>query len=186
MHPPPRTCRMSRMHRARPDSTRAPLAVALLAVVISVATPARALPVGAAAPEIDLADLEGRRVTLASLRGQVVVIDFWASWCACCAQQLPFLERLRAEHPAGLVVIGIAEEVSDASVRGLLARTGAHFTIVRDARHAVAGRYAPRAMPTTFIVDRAGVVRFEHEGFRSEDASRIQAEVEQLLAEPPP
>ena len=162
------------------------LSLALLA--LGVGQSAGALPaVGETAPDFTLSTLDGKETfTLSSLRGQVVVIDFWASWCACCAQQLPFLERLRAEHPAGLVVIGIAEEASDASVRGLLARTGAHFTIVRDARHAVAGRYAPRAMPTTFIVDRAGVVRFEHEGFRSEDASRIQAEVEQLLAEPPP
>ncbi len=151
----------------------------------SIAGPARALSVGAVAPEIDLADLGGHRITIASLRGQVVLIDFWASWCSCCAQQIPFLERLRVQHPAGLFVLGIAEEASDASVRSFVESSGARFAVARDAGHVVADRYAPRAMPTTFIVDRTGVVRFEHEGFRAEDGARIQREVELLLAEPP-
>ena len=172
------------MQRVLHESPRAPAAVAIIAMVAALAMPARALPVGTTGPEIDIADLEGHRVTLASLRGQVVVIDFWASWCACCAQQIPFLERLRLEHETGLVVLGIAEEASDESVRAFVARTGAHFAIARDARHVVADRYAPRAMPTTFILDRAGVVRFQHEGFRPEDAARMETEVEHLLAEP--
>jgi peroxiredoxin len=158
-----------------------------MALVAGGVSGAHALDPGAAAPEIEVTDLAGAPVSIEALHGRVVVVDFWASWCACCAQQIPALERIRGAHQAsGLVVVGISEDESDDAARRFISHAGARFVVARDAGHHAARRYAPRAMPTTYVIDRRGDVRFVHEGFREGDAARIEAEIVALLAEPSP
>jgi peroxiredoxin len=155
-----------------------------LAVVAAVAatSPSLALSPGGRAPALELRALDGAPVSLASLRGQVVVVDFWASWCEPCAEALPALDRLHARYrDQGLAVIGVNVDRNASDARGFLRRSPVSFPVVHDARQQIVSRWEPERMPSSFIVDRGGVVRHVHGGFRSGDAARIERIVRDLL-----
>lgn len=144
---------------------------------------ALALGRGSRAPDIGLSDLEGKRVTLADLAGKVVLVDFWASWCKPCREEMPVLEKLHRKYgPDGLVIVGVSVDKELAKAREFVARTKVSFRVVHDPEHQVAGRYAPAKMPTSYLIDKGGVVRFVHEGFDAEDAAKFPTEIESLLA----
>ena len=158
--------------------------VAALVAVLLVAASAFALRAGERAPEIGLNDLNGNRITLASLRGKVVLVDFWASWCEPCAEEMPVLERLYTQYRSqGFEIVGVSQDRTEGNVRGFLREHRVSFPIVHDGAHAVAGRYRPPRMPSSFIIDRSGVVRHVHEGSRSGDARQMEQEIRALLAQ---
>jgi peroxiredoxin len=143
---------------------------------------AAALEAGTRAPEIGLRDLDGRPIRLSALRGKVVVVDFWASWCAPCREEMPVLERLYKKYKDdGLVVVGVSVDREKGNVRKFLKRNPVSFPIVHDSGHQVAGRYEPPRMPSSFIIDKRGVVRHVHAGFRSGDGSQFEREIKALL-----
>lgn len=160
-------------------------AFSVLAVVALVATsvlPAQALSRGSRAPEIGLRDTEGRPVRLSRLRGKVVLVDFWASWCGPCRQEMPFLERLHDEYAdQGLVVVAVNIDNDESNMRRFLRRTPVSFRVVHDGRRRVADRYDPPSMPSSYLIDERGVVRYVHEGFRASDARAIERQVKRLL-----
>jgi peroxiredoxin len=157
-----------------------PLAIALMLLTAT----AFALSPGARAPEIGLRDLDGHSVTMAGLRGKVVLVDFWASWCEPCAAEMPVLERLHQQYRSqGFTVVGVSQDRDVANVRQFLGRHDVSFPIVHDAAHQVAGRFSPPRMPSSYLVDRNGVVRYVHQGFRASDARTLEAEVRRLLAQ---
>ena len=159
-------------------------ALIIAASVLAVAASAMALNTGQRAPEIGLRDLNGNNVTMASLRGNVVLVDFWASWCEPCAEEMPVLERLHTTYQAqGLRIVGVSQDRNASNVQGFLREHRVSFPIVHDAQHAVAGRYSPPRMPSSYIVDRSGVVRHVHEGFRSGDAAAMEREIRALLTQ---
>ena len=157
---------------------------AVLGVVLTLLTTgARALDAGAKMPEIGLSDLSGKPVSVASLAGKVVVLDFWATWCAPCKEELPVLQKLYKKYGAqGLVIVGISVDKDAANLPAFLKKLGVTFPIVHDANHQVTGRYAPPRMPSSYIVDRKGIVRFVHGGFRADDAATIEKQIQGLLA----
>lgn len=158
-------------------------ALAVLAVLL-VASTAMALDAGSRAPEIGLNDLNGHRVNLAGMRGHVIVVDFWASWCEPCADEMPVLENLYSSlHGQGLDIVGVSQDSSAGNITSFLHRVHVSFPIVHDNGHAVADRYHPSGMPTSFIVDRHGIVRFVHRGYRAADRAAIEREVRQLVSE---
>jgi thiol-disulfide isomerase/thioredoxin len=160
---------------------------AILGTVLTLAlccppAPARALDAGARQPEIGLTDMRGSRVDLASLKGKVVIIDFWASWCAPCKEEMPVLERLYKKYKSkGLVIVGVSVDQDVANVRSFLKQLPVSFPIVHDGEHKVADRFKPPRMPSSYVVDRKGIVRYVHGGFRSEDAQKLETEVVSLL-----
>lgn len=161
-------------------------------VVVSVcaglvaANAATALDTGARMPEIGLKDLHGNTIDRASLAGKVVIVDFWASWCGPCKEEMPVLSRLYTKHASsGLVVVGVSVDEDVANVRSFLAKVKATFPIVHDQKHTVAERFAPPKMPSSYVIDRRGIVRHVHGGFRPADADSLASEVQKLLAEPP-
>lgn len=152
------------------------LAVLGLAQVVS------ALDVGTAPPDIGLTALDGTRVSLATLRGKVVVVDFWASWCAPCKQEMPVLESLyKRFKQRGLVVVGVSVDNERANAERFIQGVRVSFPIVHDAEHSVADRYHPPKMPTSYVIDRAGKVRYVHAGYRAEDARKLEQEITSLL-----
>lgn len=155
----------------------------LIAVAIAgLAHIASALEAGVAAPEIGLTALDGTRVSLASLRGKVVVVDFWASWCAPCKQEMPVLESLyRRFKPQGFVVVGVSVDNERSNAQRFIQGVRVSFPIVHDADHAVADRFHPPKMPTSYVLDKAGKVRFVHGGFRAEDGRKLEQEIASLL-----
>lgn len=138
--------------------------------------------------ELSTPDLAGREVRLGDAKGKVRVVDFWATWCDPCRDQLPVLEVLARAHAAeGLLVYGISVDEDRAQVEAFLGATPLGITVLWDkggARHSE--RLDVQRLPTTLVVDRAGVVRFVHQGYEPSNADVLAREVRQLLAEPGP
>ncbi|MCS6912830.1 MAG: TlpA disulfide reductase family protein [Myxococcales bacterium] len=153
------------------------LAVLLLGVVPAWAGQQRGRP----AADFVLPDGAGQTVRLSSLRGTVVVIDFWASWCEPCMRELPELDRLQKEFAGKVVVlpVSIDKERSEALATARRLRLGLRVLLDTDGR--VVALYDPPRMPTSYVVDRQGVVRYMHEGFDGpRDIARLRRELEEL------
>lgn len=149
-------------------------------------TDPRAIPsplVGRPAPDFALTSFEGQPLRLAGYRGQVVVLNFWASWCfPACYEEAPVLEAAwRRYRDRGLVVLGINIQDTEAAARGFLERFGLTFPNARDPQGQVSIDYGVYGVPETFFIDRRGVIRAKHVGALTEPVLRRQAEP--LLAE---
>ena len=129
-------------------------------------------------------DLPGARgaVKLSDLRGKVVYVDFWASWCAPCKQSFPWLNEMQARYGAhGLEIVGINVDARRTDADRFLAQVPARFTLAFDARGDTPGCYAAKGMPTSFLIARDGTIVATHVGFRAEDKSRIEREIRRAL-----
>jgi cytochrome c biogenesis protein CcmG/thiol:disulfide interchange protein DsbE len=134
-----------------------PSAAALPVVPI---TPAPAPIVGAPAPDFALSDLQARSVVLSSLRGRIVLINFWATWCDPCRAELPLLDRIARKHPDSLRVIGVETGDPEDAVRSFAEPLGlTALTVVSDPAYATRDLYLVRGLPTSFFVDSNGTVR---------------------------
>ncbi|HJV68717.1 TlpA disulfide reductase family protein [Ideonella sp.] len=123
--------------------------------------PRRPWPAGRPTPPLDLPAWEGGRIKLAALRGQVVVVNFWASWCEPCRTEMPSLELLAARHEAdGLQVLAVNHRETDGAIRRYLAQWPITLTILRDVDGAAARDWQVRAFPTTVVIGRDGRVAF--------------------------
>lgn len=145
---------------------RALAAAALLAVSTAAGAAETLLPwTGGATPPLALRTAAGEAVDLASLRGKVVLVNFWATWCAPCVEEMPALARLRARlAPRGFEVLAVNQGEMPARVTAFAERAGLDLPMLLDREKAVAKAWKVRALPTTFVVDRAGRIRLHAEG----------------------
>lgn len=143
-----------------------------------------AIEPGQKAADFDLPALQGGRVSLRQHQGKVVLIDFWASWCEPCKRELPELEKLGRElGPRGLVILAVNIDEQRANAERMARQLGLTLPVALDPDGKVAGTWDPPKMPTSYLVDRKGVVRFVHAGFDGPpDVARLRRELEQLLA----
>jgi cytochrome c biogenesis protein CcmG/thiol:disulfide interchange protein DsbE len=142
--------------------------------------------VGQKAPNFSVAAVAGSKgtVSIANLRGKVVLIDFWATFCEPCKKSFPRLQDLNSKYDAsGLKIVGISEdEAEDKDKITDFARAyGAKFTLAWDGDKAVAQSYKPATMPSSFLIDKMGVVRFAHVGYHDGDAALLDKEIQGLL-----
>jgi len=168
-----------------------PVAVGALTFLISLAVPTFALAEpdfkpwkGGAAPPLDLKDLEGRSVDLAALHGRVVLINFWATWCEPCSDEMPSLERLRGKlkgRPFELVMVNYGE--SNATVSRFMSKLGLSIPVVLDPEKRVAQEWKVGGLPMTFLVDATGRVRFSTFGEHDWGDGESFAAVDRLVAE---
>jgi peroxiredoxin len=136
---------------------------------------------GQRAPEFSLPSLRGAKVSLAGLRGKVVVIDFWAQWCEPCKKELPQLDKLAKEFAGKVVVVAINIDKQRDNAERLVKQLGISLEVLLDPSGAVAGSYDLPKMPSSFVVDKKGIVRFVHEGFEGAgDVERFRAELAEL------
>jgi peroxiredoxin len=162
------------------------LAVGLLAAAAwmfaaseSVAPP---IETGAAAPEFRLPRLGGGEIALQGLRGKVVLLNFWATWCAPCEQEMPAMQRLYAKlAPRGFELVAISVDDDAAGVARYRERLGLRFPIALDARKDAAARYQSFRYPESFLVDREGTLVARYIGERDWDAPEYTSRIERLL-----
>jgi cytochrome c biogenesis protein CcmG/thiol:disulfide interchange protein DsbE len=142
--------------------------------------------VGNPAPDFRVKTVTGSKATvsLKELRGQVVLLDFWGTFCEPCKKSFPKLEALRSKYGGnGLRIIGVSEdEGEDKDKIPAFADTyGAKFALAWDADKSIARNYKPETMPSSFIIDKEGVVRFAHVGFHDGEEAEIDSEIRGLL-----
>ena len=128
--------------------------------------------VGRPAPDFALPRVDGPEMRLADLRGRVVLLNVWATWCEPCKVEMPLLQRLAQEHPDQVVVLGVNYGEDPAKVQAFAAAYGLTFPLLLDPEHEVVRLYGVRGLPTTVVIDPEGIVRAVHLGALSEDDLR--------------
>lgn len=119
------------------------------------------------------------------LSGKVAYVDFWASWCVPCRSSFPWLDAMyRKYRERGFLVVAINKDQEPAEVERFLKRYPVSFTLTTDPRDSLAGDLRVTVMPTAFLIDRHGLVRSVHRGFRSEDTAKLEMEILSLLEQP--
>jgi peroxiredoxin len=154
----------------------------LLALILT--WPAQASVPETPAPSFSLPDSSGHMVSLSDYQGQVILINFWASWCGPCRKEMPLLQELSQRYgPLGFTLLGVNVEEDSSLADKFLAETPVNFPILYDRENVVSKAYDVIAMPTTVIVDREGRVRFIHHGYKDGYESDYQDQVRTLIRE---
>ena len=158
-------------------------AAALLLVLLAAGCAPAGLRPGATPAPFEARLLPGGTLRLDQLAGSVVLLDVWATWCVPCRSALPGYARLARELP-GLRVVALSIDQGDDEVRRFLAEVPLPVLIARDPGGVLAEGLGVRAMPTAFVLDRAGQVRLREDGLGPGAEERVEAAVRALLAEP--
>ena len=135
---------------------------------------------GVAAPEFELPAQHGaKRVSLpAGGDGKVRLVDFWATWCEPCKESFPVYQGLAERYGNSLEIIGISEDDEPDGIKAFAKETGVSFPLAWDEGQAVSKQYQPPTMPTSYVIDKHGIVRLVHAGFHGGDEAQIAAAIE--------
>lgn len=145
--------------------------------LMALAAPAFATEPGQPAPTLQLPGSRGA-VDLAALKGQVVYIDFWASWCVPCRLSFPWMNDMQARYGArGLQVLAVNVDAQRAAADTFLAQVPARFAVAFDSAGDTPRRYGVKAMPTSVLVGADGAVLQQHAGFRDDDRAALEAAI---------
>ena len=158
------------------------LAVAMLVLGVSGSAHGRMPDLGSAAPDFTLRSSTGKNLKLSEYRGQVVMINFWATWSAPCRQEMPHLNRLYEQYrKAGFMLLGVNIDDNPKVAQAMVEQLGVRFPVLYDTSKQVSKRYDVDAMPSTVIVDRDGKVQYLHRGYRSGTEQQYEAKVREIL-----
>jgi len=158
--------------------------IAALAAVLMLALPALAAAADVQAPAFTLQSVDGKTVSLAQYKGDVVMINFWASWCGPCRQEMPLLDDIYKQYKdMGFVLLGVNVEPDPHNANAWLSKTPVSYPILYDPKSQVSQLYSVQAMPTTVIVDRQGVVRFVHNGYLPGDENQYMNSIRSLIVQ---
>ena len=173
---------------SRPDRS-ARLRLCGLGLLLAATQAARAVNVGDVAPNFQLPAIRDARtgaltLRLADLRGKVVYLDFWASWCGPCRQSFPWMNEMQARYGGkGLEVVAVNVDVRDEDARGFLATLPAQFRVAFDAQGTTPRQYGIRGMPTSVLLGADGKVLLVQSGFRADERAAVEASIAQALAQ---
>lgn len=137
-------------------------------------------------PDFDGETFDGKTVSIQDYKGKVIVIDFWASWCGPCKKEMPYLVELYKEYSEkGLEIISINIDRTEKNALNFLKalKVDIDFVLIYDKKSKIVPLFNPETMPTTYIVDKKGIVRFVHDGFQDEYKMKFVDEIETLLNE---
>lgn len=137
----------------------------------------------AVAPGLSLRDLSGKPVRLADLRGKVVLVDFWATWCDSCVDSLPVYEKLyESRKKDGFIVLGVDEDARAKGVAAFAGKHGAAYPVLLDPDKEAYYAWRVRGLPSAFLIDADGSVARQWTGFQKEQAGQLTGAVDGLLA----
>jgi len=162
------------------------LRICLLAGSLALLLPlsASAVEEGRPAPDFTLKSLAGKNLKLSEMTGNVVLINFWASWCGPCREEMPLLNALHNKYaPLGFSVLGVNVEENVDAARGFMKDFPVDFPVLLDNANQVSEQYKVIAMPTTVVVDRDGNIRYLHQGYKSGDEAKYREMVKTLVRE---
>ena len=127
---------------------------------------------------------KGKDLSLSQLRGQVVMLNFWASWCGPCRQEMPLLESIQKKYkPLGFTMVGVNVEPDSAEAEKFLQQTPVSFPVAYDRDSSVSKLFRVKGMPSTVIVDRKGNTRMIHNGYKPGDENVYLDQIRTLLRE---
>ncbi|MGN6527777.1 MAG: peroxiredoxin family protein [Burkholderiaceae bacterium] len=162
-------------------------AAAALSLALALAAPVRAAgapAAGPAAPDFTLRTADGRNVRLDELRGQVVLVNFWATWCGPCREEMPRLNALYEKYrKSGFVLLGVNIDDNPATAIATAGKLAVGFPILLDTDKQVSKLYKLTDMPSTAIIDRDGRLRYVHRGFREGVEADYDQQIRALLKE---
>ncbi|HEU4459174.1 MAG TPA: TlpA disulfide reductase family protein [Methylibium sp.] len=142
-----------------------------------------AVPQGPA-PDFTLRTMDGRNLRLQEQRGRVVMINFWATWCGPCRQEMPHLAKLYDKYRgSGFELLAVNVDEEQPKAIGLAQKLGLKFPVLFDGDKKVSGLYDLKAMPSTVLIDRDGRVRFQHRGYREGYENTYDQQIRDLLKE---
>jgi cytochrome c biogenesis protein CcmG, thiol:disulfide interchange protein DsbE len=158
------------------------LTMAAAGLWMALAHPAMAVDAGQMAPDIDL--ITGTATQkLSSLKGKVVYLDFWASWCGPCRQSFPWMNEMQSKYGAkGFQVVGVNLDAKRADADQFLGNWPAKFTVAFDAKGDTAKRFEVKGMPSSVLIGADGKVLAVHRGFKDEDRAELEAKFASALA----
>jgi len=158
--------------------------IAVMAAILAFALPAWAGGGDVQAPAFTLQSVAGKQVSLAQFKGDVVMINFWASWCGPCRQEMPLLDSIYKQYKdMGFTLLGVNVEPDSHNADAWLRKTPVSYPILYDPKSQVSQLYQVQAMPTTVIVDRQGVVRFVHNGYLPGDENQYMNSIRTLIVQ---
>ncbi len=136
------------------------------------------------APTFSLPARGGSTVDLTQFKGQVVMINFWASWCVPCRKEMPLLESIYKKYkPLGFTLLGVNVEPDQKDAESFLKQTPVSFPVLFDAKSRVSGLYNVQGMPTTVFIDRKGNVRLVHQSYNDGDENLYLDQIRSLIRE---
>lgn len=143
---------------------------------------AQGAPLGHLAPDFELSGNGATTVKLSALRGKVVYLDFWASWCGPCRQSFPWMNDLQSKYGSrGLQIVGVNLDAKDADARKFLSENNGNFLLAFDNKGVTPKLYGVKGMPTSYLIDRDGRIVSEHTGFNFSKTAGLEKEIEKLL-----
>jgi thiol-disulfide isomerase/thioredoxin len=158
--------------------------LAAIAAALAIALPALAGSAAGPAPPFSLASRSGGDVSLTQYKGQVVMLNFWASWCGPCRQEMPLLESIyRKYNRMGFVLLGVNVEPDSQAANEWLKQTPVSFPILYDKDSRVSKLYDVAGMPSTVIIDRGGKLRVLHRGYKPGDENEYLDSIRTLIRE---
>lgn len=139
---------------------------------------------GQAAPDFALKSASGENLRLSEYRGDVVMINFWATWCGPCRQEMPLLDELYSRYGrVGFSLLGVNIDDNSSKAMDMASELGVSFPVLFDSRKEVSKLYEVDAMPVTVLIDREGTVRYVHHGYKPGYEDKYLDQIRSLLRE---
>lgn len=160
-----------------------PLSRIAIILLFAIAVPVHAaVSVGSTIADFTLPSASGKNIKFSELRGKVVLVNFWATWCGPCRQEMPLLNDIHKEYSAkGFTMLGINIDNKPKNAIKMMKKLGVNFPVVFDKSKSVSEQMGVEAMPFTVLVDRAGKARYVHKGYVSGDEKIYRAEIMKVL-----